>query len=123
MTEATLPDQDPVKHVNTVQLLGRLAAPPESRELPSGDELVTMRLVVARPPGGRRASAPGRSVTVDTIDCCVWAASLRRKIVRWAPGDQIAVEGSLRRRFWRGPGGAQSRYEVEVLKARRALRN
>jgi len=106
-------------HVNAVHLVGRLGAAPETRELPSGDALVTMRLVVARPPGARRASASGRVVTVDTIDCCVWGAGLRRTVMRWAPGDQVVVEGSLRRRFWRGPAGAQSRYEVEVVKARR----
>lgn len=120
MSKTTPTDQD---HVNVVRLLGRLAAAPESRELPSGDELVTMRLVVARPPGGRRASASGRAVTVDTIDCCVWAAAIRRRVLRWGPGDQIVVEGSLRRRFWRGSAGAQSRYEVEVVKARRQMRS
>jgi len=115
-------ERDPVHHVNTVHLVGRLAAAPETRELPSGDALVTMRLVVDRPPGARRASASGRVVTVDTIDCCVWRAGLRRRVLRWEPGDQVVVDGSLRRRFWRSPGGAQSRYEVEVVKARRDVR-
>jgi single-strand DNA-binding protein len=37
------------RHVNTVTLCGRLAAEPEQRELPSGDTLLTFRLVVDRP--------------------------------------------------------------------------
>ena len=109
--------------VNTVHLRGRLAAAPEARELPSGDALVTLRLVVARPAGRRRVAASGRAVTVDTIDCSVWAAAVRRRVLRWGPGDQVVIEGSLRRRFWRGPGGAQSRYDVEVVKARRETRS
>ena len=109
--------------VNTVHLRGRLAAAPEARELPSGDALVTLRLVVPRPAGRRRATLSGRAVTVDTIDCSVWAAALRRRVLRWDEGDQVAVEGSLRRRFWRGPGGARSRYDVEVVKARRETRS
>jgi len=99
------------EHVNTVHLRGRLAAAPETRELPSGDVLVTLRLVVARPAGRRRVAASGR------------AAAVRRRVLRWEPGDQVVIEGSLRRRFWRGPGGAQSRYDVEVVKARRETRS
>ncbi|MEO8106587.1 MAG: single-stranded DNA-binding protein [Actinomycetes bacterium] len=113
---------NPVDPVNAVHLRGRLSAPPVARELPSGDVVVTLRVVVARPERRRRAPASGRAVTVDTIDCSVWAAALRRRVLGWGPGDEIAVEGSLRRRFWRGQGGAQSRYEVEVVKARREAR-
>ena len=111
-----------VRPTNAVSLRGRLAAPPVARELPSGDVVVTLRLVVARPGRLRRAPVSGRAVTVDTIDCSVWTAGLRRRVLGWGPGDQIAVEGSLRRRFWRGQGGAQSRYEVEVIRARRESR-
>lgn len=105
--------------VNLVRLYGRLAAAPTEQVLPSGDELVTLRLVVPRPPSRRRGGAGVRAVSVDTIDCSVWTAALRRKVARWVPGDEILLEGSLRRRFWRSPGGARSRYDVEVLKASR----
>ncbi|MCZ3387794.1 MAG: single-stranded DNA-binding protein [Actinomycetia bacterium] len=108
--------------VNLVQLCGRLAAAPIEQVLPSGDELVTFRLVVPRPTSRWRGKAGGRAVSVDTIDCSVWNAALRRKVVRWVPGEQIFVDGCLRRRFWRGPGGARSRYDVEVLKASRLRR-
>ena len=43
--------------VNEVRLCGRLAAEPEERVLPSGDSLVTFRLVVARPASRRRGPA------------------------------------------------------------------
>ena len=40
------------EHSNSVAIVGRVSAPPEERELPSGDRIVTVRLVVSRPEGG-----------------------------------------------------------------------
>jgi single-strand DNA-binding protein len=105
--------------VNEVRLRGRLAVEPEPRELPSGDRLVSFRLVVERVP--RRATGPGSQVRVDTLDCAAFSAEVRRKLVRWGPGDIVEVEGSLRRRFFRAGGSAASRYEVEVRAATRVL--
>ena len=100
--------------VNSVELSGRVSGEPEARVLPSGDELVTLRLVVARPAGG----------PVDTIDLACWSKTARRSAGRLTDGDHIHVTGALRRRFFRTPGGAASRYEVEVtrLSRRRAVR-
>lgn len=95
--------------VNTVELFGRVSGEPEARVLPSGDELVTLRLVVARPAGG----------PVDTIDLACWSPSARRSATRLSDGDHVHVRGALRRRFFRTPGGAASRYEVEVAKLSR----
>jgi single-strand DNA-binding protein len=100
---------------NEVVLAGRLAAPGEERTLPSGDLLVTFRLVVARPPAAR---APGRP-TVDTIDCVAWGAGVRRSVLGWTAGDVVEVTGALRRRFWRGNSGPTSRTEVEAMRAKR----
>jgi single-strand DNA-binding protein len=99
--------------VNVVSLLGRVSAAPEQRELPSGDVLVTFRLVVPRPAAGR-SGAPPRGASVDTLDCVVWKPALQRRVLRWEGGETVALTGSLRRRFWRGPTGASSRTEVEV---------
>lgn len=100
-------------HRNEVQLVGRLAADPVERTLPSGDVLVTWRLVVRRPAHSRRGPP------VDTIDCVAWVTRLRRSATRWSAGDIIECAGALRRRFWRTAGGAVSRCEVEVSRARR----
>jgi single-strand DNA-binding protein len=109
---------------NEVVLVGRLAAVPEERTLPSGDSLSTWRLVLDRPAAAQRRAAArgGRAASVDTIDCAAWTAALRRSAATWAPGDLVAVEGSLRRRFWRTPTGAASRYEVEVTSAKRVAK-
>jgi single-strand DNA-binding protein len=100
---------------NEVMLVGRLAAAPESRTLPSGDELAVWRLVVRRHP---RAGPPGRP-GVDTVDCATFSAALRRQAARMQAGDRVEVVGALRRRFWRTPSGPASRYEVEASKVRR----
>jgi single-strand DNA-binding protein len=107
--------------VNEVHLVGRLAAPPESRELPSGDVLVSFRLVVGRGPvRGARRGASARTPTVDTLDCAVWRTDLQRRAARLDEGDVLELHGSLRRRFWRsGTGTPASRSEVEVLRLRR----
>jgi single-strand DNA-binding protein len=98
--------------VNEVVVGGRVSGSPEQRELPSGDTVVQLRLVVPRPlsrPGVGRGGA-----TVDTIDVACWTKALQRKAVRLKPGDLVTVRGALRRRFWRSPTGPASRYEVEA---------
>jgi single-strand DNA-binding protein len=105
-------------HVNDVHLVGRLAVAPVRRELPSGDPLVSFRLVVERPPGPRSGAA-SRSPTVDTLDCAAWRRDVQRSLSRAVAGELIEVHGSLRRRFWRTGGGAASRSEVEVVRVRR----
>ena len=96
-------------HVNSVTLVGRVSAAPDVRDLPSGDRLVTLRVVVDRP--------PDRGATkrvVDVIDVACWSKRTQRTATSLAPDDTIRVEGSLRRRFFATGGGRASRYEVET---------
>jgi single-strand DNA-binding protein len=95
---------------NSVTLRGRLAAQSTTRTLPSGDELVSFRMTVSRPPGSR--------VTVDSIACSTTRARVRRSVQRARPGDWLELSGRLHRRFWRSAAGVASRYEVDVLSAR-----
>jgi single-strand DNA-binding protein len=101
-------------HANQVRLRGRVSAIPEDRVLPSGDRLVSARLVVARPPGPARLRQ-----SVDVLDCVAWTARARRLMTGWQPGSVVEVEGAIRRRFRRGPAGLTSRVEIEVVSARR----
>jgi single-strand DNA-binding protein len=106
---------EPVRHGrNEVIVAGRVAAAPSQRALPSGDELVTFRVVVDRPP----AAPARRTPTVDTIDCAAWTGRCRRSAARLDAGDVVEITGSLRRRFWRAPTGPVSRTEVEVATIR-----
>ena len=105
--------------VNSVTLVGRVSAAPEVRELPSEDELVTFRLIVARPPGRKDADSAQRT-KVDVIDIACWSARSRRAARRLEPDTIVQVQGALRRRFFRTGGGAASRYEVEARSITRA---
>lgn len=117
---ATTAKDAAVSTCNEVRLVGRLSAAAAERTLPSGEVLALWRVVVDRPPAP--APAGVRVQTVDTLECVARKASLRRTAAGWAAGDVIEVEGALRRRFWRSPAGAASRYEVEVQRARRVAR-
>jgi single-strand DNA-binding protein len=118
-------DKAAVEHpFNEVRLVGRVAAAPETREMPSGDLMTTFRVIVPREERSTAGSggANARKGGVDTIECVAWRAGLRRTVNAWHEGDMVAVTGALRRRFWRGEAGATSRHEIEVSKASRVRR-
>ena len=109
-----------LEHRNEIHLVGRVSADPILLTLPSGDSVVTVRLVVERP---RPAGGKSRGQPVDTLACAAWVSALRRTLLRWGPGDTVEVNGSLRRRFWRAESIPQSRYEIELSSARRLARS
>ena len=96
--------------VNLVRLSGRVSATPEARMLPSGDEVVSFRLIVPRSATARRRSKQ----RVDTIECSAWTARLRRSVRRLEAGDAVTVTGELRRRFTRGASGPMSWVNVDL---------
>lgn len=104
------PDVDEI--VNQVRLVGRLTALPEEKEMPSGDVLVSFRVVVGRAPD------PKRKTNVDALECVVWTARAKRSVRSWRVGDVVEVTGALRRRFFRTGAGPASRVEVEVDRGR-----
>ena len=107
------PDTDPTEgHINEVRLRGRVSAAAIERVLPSGDVLVTARLVVRRPVGGRSRQS------VDVLNCQAWSARSRRALLSWQPGSLVEVEGAIRRRF-RRDAGPPGWVEVEVMSAHR----
>lgn len=108
-----------LEHRNEILLVGRVAADPVLTRLPSGDFVATVRLVVERPrpPAGR-----GTRRRVDALACAAWGADVRRAVMRWCADDIVEVKGALHRRFWRGDGVPQSRYEIQLAEARRLFR-
>lgn len=100
---------------NTVRLRGRLSTGPSERVLPSGSVVVGVRLSVPREPS---PMTKGSRQSVDWVDCSAWGAAQRRAASRWREGDVVEVEGALRRRSSRGPGGFSTRVEVEILRGR-----
>jgi single-strand DNA-binding protein len=105
---------------NVVRLRGRLAAAPRLRELPSGDTVWNLRVVVERPPVPPGKERPRQRV--DSLECAVWSGRLKKQVEKWAAGDVVDVTGSLRRRFFRVGGVTASRVEVELTGGRRVRR-
>lgn len=116
-TATRSPDQDSSlpQARNEVYLVGRVAAPVMEHELPSGATVVHARLIVDR----GETAMPWSSQRVDAIECVGWSARVQRSMRRWNPEDRVAVEGSIRRRFFRSASGTGSRVEVEIVRARR----
>ncbi len=110
---------DVLEHRNEVVLVGRLAAEPVPFTLPSGDELLSFRVIVER--AAVRAKARP-APTQDTLACSAYTAGLRRTVGRWRAGDVVEVTGALRRRFRRTEAGPRSVHDIEVLAAKRLSR-
>ena len=114
---------DDASSLNEVALVGRVSAAAEERELPSGDVLLSWRLIVDRPPPRRPVPDGVRPTLVDTFDCVAFTGGVRRTARTFEPGDVVRVEGALRRRFWSSGAGRTSRTEVEVVAAKRLVRS
>jgi single-strand DNA-binding protein len=100
---------------NSVSLRGRVSSAPLERELPSGDTILTFRLVLARDKSPMTNKSKQSS---DWVDCVAWGGRVRRSVSTWRVGDVVELEGALRRRFFRTDGRTSTRVEVEVLAGR-----
>lgn len=102
-------DEEEFEYANEVTLIGRASTPALEKELPSGDKVVEVRIVVARD------DRDG----YDTFDLAFWSASLRKRALALADDEWIEVSGALRRRFWRTGNTIASRWQVEGRELRR----
>ncbi|MFM8843278.1 MAG: hypothetical protein ACKOFJ_03520 [Actinomycetota bacterium] len=100
---------DENQYANEVTLIGRASTPALEKELPSGDKVVEVRIVVARD------DRDG----FDTFDLAFWSAALRKRALTLADDEWIEVSGALRRRFWRAGNAIASRWQVEGRELRR----
>ena len=111
---AATESQDPLRNPrNEVFLEGRVSSEPNEKLLPSGDLVVEFRIVIDR------AKSRGKKREVDTLEIAVWAAKVRRRALALAVDDWVAIDGAVRRRFWRAPTGVASRWQVEASQLRR----
>lgn len=104
--------------VNEVRIRGRVSGAPRCRRLPSGDEVVSIRVVVPRA-AGAKGTAPTSRVSVDTIECVAWTRRPQAVMTNLSVDQHVLVTGALRRRFWRAGGAVASMMEVEVSRLRR----
>ncbi|MEX1179179.1 MAG: hypothetical protein WEB09_12030 [Nitriliruptor sp.] len=110
---------------NLVRLRGRISTAPERRVLPSGDEVVALRVVVRRPGGDTvdaldvsvgPGPAPGRRPTAGQVGRRVLAAAERLEL-----DARVEVVGELQRRWWQAGGARRSRLEVRATEVRRTV--
>jgi single-strand DNA-binding protein len=90
--------------LNDCLLRGRVSAVALDRELPSGEHVVEFRLIVTR----------DQREGVDTLDIAAWSGKCRRSALSLKPGEWVEISGSIRRRFWQGPAGLASRWQIEA---------
>jgi len=95
--------------LNDLLLRGRVSAPAIEKELPSGDRVVEFRLIVRR----------DRCDGVDTLDIAAWSAKTQKRALTLKPNEWVEISGSVRRRFYKGKNGLESRWQVEALEIAR----
>ncbi|HQV58603.1 MAG TPA: single-stranded DNA-binding protein [Ilumatobacteraceae bacterium] len=98
--------------MNVVMLCGSLSSDPVIRQLPSGETLISLQVTTVTPDG--RRSVPVSAADTEQLNALV-------------AGDEIAVLGSVERRFFRAGGATRSATEVKArsvvsLGDRRAVR-
>ena len=98
--------------VNKVILVGNLGADPEARSLPSGSEVVNLRVATSENwkdrDGNRQERTEWHRVTIFNENLGRVAKSYLRK------GSKVYLEGQLQTRKWTDQSG-QDKYSTEVV--------
>jgi single-strand DNA-binding protein len=98
--------------VNKVILVGNLGADPESRSMPSGDEVVNLRVATSESwkdrDGNRQERTEWHRVAIFNQNLAKVAKNYLRK------GSKVYLEGQIQTRKWTDQSG-QERYSTEVV--------
>jgi single-strand DNA-binding protein len=98
--------------VNKVILVGNLGADPESRSLPSGDEVVNLRIATSESwkdrDGNRQERTEWHRVAIFNQNLGRVAKSYLRK------GSKVYLEGQIQTRKWTDQA-SQERYSTEIV--------
>ncbi|MFL6766055.1 MAG: single-stranded DNA-binding protein [Sphingomicrobium sp.] len=98
--------------VNKVILVGNLGADPESRSMPSGDEVVNLRVATSETwkdrDGNRQERTEWHRVAIFNQNLAKVAKNYLRK------GSKVYLEGQIQTRKWTDQSG-QERYSTEVV--------
>src|SRR5438067_11966904 len=98
--------------VNKVILVGNLGADPESRSMPSGDEVVNLRVATSETwkdrDGNRQERTEWHRVAIFNQNLAKVAKSYLRK------GSKVYLEGQIQTRKWTDQSG-NDRYTTEIV--------
>lgn len=95
-------------NLNKVVLCGRLTAPPELKQTPSGISICNFTLAV-----NRRFSKDGEQ-QADFIQCVAWRQTAEFITKYFDKGNAICITGSIQTRTWNDNNG-DKRYATEVV--------
>lgn len=96
-------------YMNTVVLMGHLAADPELRHLPSGDSVAMFTLGV-NPPRSDQKERKG-----DFFQCDLWGGWAQNLVKTARKGSLVLVEGRLTQQRWLDPKTNEQRSRIVVL--------
>lgn len=98
--------------LNKVQLIGNLGADPESRALPSGDSIATLRLATTDRYKDKQSGEFKESTEWHRVVFFGRLAEIANQYLR--KGSSVYVEGRIRTRKWQDQSG-QDRYSTEII--------
>lgn len=98
--------------LNKVQLIGNLGADPESRALPSGDAISTLRLATTDRYKDKHSGEFKESTEWHRVVFFGRLAEIANQYLR--KGSAVYVEGRIRTRKWQDQSG-QDRYSTEII--------
>ena len=98
--------------LNRVQLIGRLGADPESRAMPSGESVVTLRLATSERWTDKRTGEKQERTEWHRVVFFGRIAEVCNEYLH--KGDMIYVDGSLRTRKWTDKQHIE-RYSTEIV--------
>lgn len=90
--------------VNSVLIRGRVSSAGIEKTLPSEDRVVEFRVVLTRE----------NRTGVDVLDIGAWNSKARKRALSLKIDEWVEIEGSIHRRFWKGPQGLASRWQIEA---------
>src|SRR3990167_9579857 len=97
-------------NLNKVFLIGRMAADPEARTTPSGQQVATLRVATNRV--WNKDGQKQEAVEFHTVVCWGGLADVAGKYLK--KGQMAFFEGRLQTRSWQGNDGVK-RYRTEVV--------
>jgi single-strand DNA-binding protein len=98
--------------INKVELIGNLGVDPEVKAMPSGGNVVTLRLATTRRWKDRNSGDRKEATEWHRVVCFNRTADIASQYLR--KGAQVYIEGRLQTRKWQGQDGTD-RYTTEVV--------
>ena len=98
--------------INKVELIGNLGADPEVKAMPSGGNVVNLRLATTRRWKDRNSGDRKEHTEWHRVVCFNRTADIAAQYLK--KGSQIYIEGRLQTRKWQAQDGTD-RYSTEVV--------